>query len=312
MASNQGQESREEDDVVFQFACSATRFGSSMIGQSRAHHSSRGATSTDPVIVPDDQDMTIVISDDEDYMRPTTQEGTPQEQAISPVATTEGDLLQEGAFSQERDLSDPTTTEGAVPGEQDVLPSDAMGTFPQSHDVPSPTRGIGEDSYNEFHPFNNSSDEDDTLPPVSRLKNGKKPARAHSSPAIDSPRPSTRRRRGVVTPSSSSSAPVSAVNSTLPAPRWATGWMNDNFLTQLKAIYERDPAAFYSHINQHYQDYLRMRERHRFDNYSEWIISKFGESRCLVRFRQAGHCPTAACPHRAGGEKPHLQLGFLH
>ncbi|KAL6361957.1 hypothetical protein LRP88_05439 [Fusarium phalaenopsidis] len=96
MASNNGQESGEEEDIVFQFACSATRFESSMIGQSRAHHSSLGATSTNPVIVPDNQDKTIVISDDEDDLRPTTQGGTPQEQAVSSSLTAiEGGFFQE-------------------------------------------------------------------------------------------------------------------------------------------------------------------------------------------------------------------------
>ncbi|RSL85297.1 hypothetical protein CEP51_003400 [Fusarium floridanum] len=167
-----------------------------------------------------------------------------------------------------------------------IWESQSDQSWPVNHGV---TSVRGDDSGDEFYPRGNSSDEDEPLPSIGQLRNGKKRERAHSPTTSDSPGPSTRRRRDVtnaVTSSSSSapalaSASASAGDSSLTAPRWGTDRARNGFLAQFKAIYQQDQAAFYAHVDRHYQDYLEIKRRYRFDDYSDWITANFGETRCF-------------------------------
>ncbi|RSM18189.1 hypothetical protein CDV31_002914 [Fusarium ambrosium] len=283
MASNRGQESGEDDDVVFQFSCAVTRFGSSVMGQSRVHNSSLGATSTNPVIVLDDQDTTVISDDEND------------EQAVSSLVATDGDLPpHEGTSPQAQDAL--STAGGRYKGKvviQDAEDdSDNLSDYQTNIDITTVDKDKGKagainDSGDEFYPRGNSSDEDEPLPSIGQLRNGKMRERAYSPTTSDSPGPSTRRRRDVTNTvtSSSSSAPAlasaSAGDSSHTAPRWGTDRARNGFLAQFKAIYQQDQAAFYAHVDRHYQDYLEIKRRYRFDDYSDWITANFGETRCF-------------------------------
>ncbi|RSM09140.1 hypothetical protein CEP52_004231 [Fusarium oligoseptatum] len=235
------------------------------MGQPPIHNSSLGATSANPVIVLDDQDM-IVISDDENDVRPVTQEGTPQEQAVSSLVATDGDL---------------PPHEGTSPQAQDAL-STAGGRYKGKAVIQD-----AEDDSDNLSDYQTNIDTTTVDKGKGKKRHGKKRERAHSPTTSDSPGPSTRRRRDVTNAvtSSSSSAPAlasaSAGHSSLTAPRWGSDRSRDGFLTQFKAIYQRDQAAFYAHVDWHYQDYLEMKRRYRFNDYSDYIASNFGETRCF-------------------------------
>ncbi|KAL2690064.1 hypothetical protein Neosp_004132 [[Neocosmospora] mangrovei] len=139
--------------------------------------------------------------------------------------------------------------------------------------------------------FGGKSDSDD-LPSVDqlRLRNNRKRARAQP-PTVDSPGPSTRRRRLTVhAAASSSSAPAlgpalqsgSSASSSRPVPKWPIAWRDDNFLSQLRKVYEEDPDSFYNHINRHYLDYEDLKKQYRFNDYAEWITTKSGETQCFT------------------------------
>lgn len=60
-----------------------------------------------------------------------------------------------------------------------------------------------------------------------------------------------------------------------------------NWLRQLKAVYDTDPARFYLHIDTWHEEMVTRVRVFRMHDYSNWIALNYGESRCFTGIFQA-------------------------
>lgn len=60
-----------------------------------------------------------------------------------------------------------------------------------------------------------------------------------------------------------------------------------NWLRQLKAVYDTDPARVYLHIDTWYEEMVTRACVFRVDDYADWIALNYGQYRCFTDIFQA-------------------------